>query len=126
MNSPRQTRQLIIRDFRWQKQVKIVICHYEKVEIHGSAAEWPVPSLLRLGNRRPAHVSRRYAVNWAFPRPLFSTGTAAADRKKYGGMGVAELRTLRQLEEQNAHLKKLLADLSLDKQILKDVIKKKL
>lgn len=47
-------------------------------------------------------------------------------KKKYGGMGVAELRKLRQLEEENAQLKKLVADLSLDKQMLQDVIKKKL
>lgn len=47
-------------------------------------------------------------------------------KKKYGGMGVAELRRLRQLEEENAQLKKLVADLSLDKQMLQDVIKKKL
>ena len=47
-------------------------------------------------------------------------------KKKFGGMGVAELRRLRQLEEENAQLKKLVADLSLDKQMLQDVIKKKL
>jgi putative transposase len=47
-------------------------------------------------------------------------------KKKYGGMGVPELRKLRQLEEENAQLKKLVADLSLDKQMLQDVIKKKL
>jgi putative transposase len=47
-------------------------------------------------------------------------------KKKYGGMGVAELRKLRQLEEENTQLKKLVADLSLDKQMLQDVIKKKL
>lgn len=47
-------------------------------------------------------------------------------KKKYGGLGVLELRRLRQLEEENAQLKKLVADLSLDKQMLQDVIKKKL
>jgi len=47
-------------------------------------------------------------------------------KKKYGGMGVAEQRKLRQLEEENVQLKKLVADLSLDKQMLQDVIKKKL
>lgn len=45
-------------------------------------------------------------------------------KKKYGGLGVPELRRLRQLEEENAQLKKLVADLSLDKQMLQDVIKK--
>lgn len=46
-------------------------------------------------------------------------------RKKFGGLGNAELRRLRQLEEENSQLKKLVADLSLDKQILQDVLKKK-
>src|SRR5690606_34710535 len=46
-------------------------------------------------------------------------------KKKYGGLGVAALRRLRQLEEENAQLKKLVADLSLDTQMLQDVLKKK-
>ncbi len=47
-------------------------------------------------------------------------------KKKYGGLGVAELHRLRQLEEENSQLKQLVADLSLDKQMLQDVLKKKL
>lgn len=47
-------------------------------------------------------------------------------KKKYGGLGVSELRELRQLREENAQLKKLVADLSLDRQMLQDVIRKKL
>ena len=47
-------------------------------------------------------------------------------KKKYGGMGVNDLRRLRQLEEENSQLKKLVADLSLDKQMLQDILKKKL
>ena len=46
-------------------------------------------------------------------------------KKKYGGLGVPELRRLKQLEEENQHLKQLVADLSLDKQMLQDVLKKK-
>ena len=46
-------------------------------------------------------------------------------RKKYGGLGVAELRRLRQLEEENRKLKQSVADLSLDKAMLQDVLKKK-
>ena len=46
-------------------------------------------------------------------------------RKKYDGLGVAELRPLRQLEEENRKLKQLVADLSLDKAMLQDVLKKK-
>lgn len=47
-------------------------------------------------------------------------------KKKYGGLGVSDLRKMRQLEEENHQLKKLVADLSLDKQMLQDVLKKKL
>lgn len=45
-------------------------------------------------------------------------------KKKFGGMGVTELRRLRQLEEENQRLKRLVADLSLDKEMLQEVIKK--
>ena len=46
-------------------------------------------------------------------------------KKKFAGMGVAELRRLKSLEEENRRLKSLVADLSLDKQILQDVLSKK-
>ncbi|MBE0651736.1 MAG: IS3 family transposase [Bacteroidales bacterium] len=47
-------------------------------------------------------------------------------KKKCAGLGVTELLLLRQLEEKNIKLKKIVADLSLDKQILQDVLKKAL
>ena len=47
-------------------------------------------------------------------------------KKKYSGLRIAELRRLKQLEEENSKLKKIVADLSLDKQMLQDVLKKKL
>lgn len=47
-------------------------------------------------------------------------------KKKYSGMGVAEVRRLKQLEEENLKLKRLVADLSLDKAMLQDVLRKKL
>ena len=46
-------------------------------------------------------------------------------KKQYGGMGVGGLRRLRLLEEENRKLKQLVADLSLDKHILQDVLSKK-
>lgn len=46
-------------------------------------------------------------------------------KKKFGGMGVTELRRLKQLEEENQRLKRLVADLSLDKEMLQEAIKKK-
>jgi putative transposase len=47
-------------------------------------------------------------------------------KKRYGGLGVTELRKLKQLEEENRKLKQLVADLSLDKRMLQDVLSKKL
>jgi putative transposase len=47
-------------------------------------------------------------------------------KKRFAGMGVAELHRLRQLEEENRKLKQLVADLSLDKHMLQEVIQKKL
>ena len=55
-----------------------------------------------------------------------SQATFYSWRKKYGGLGVSELRRLRQLEEENRKLKQLVADLSLDKAMLQDVLAKKL
>ena len=47
-------------------------------------------------------------------------------RKKYGGLLPSEMKRLKQLEDENSKLKKLVADLSLDKAMLQDVIKRKL
>ena len=47
-------------------------------------------------------------------------------KKKFDGLGVAEVRRLRELEDENMCLKALVADLSLDKQIPQDVLSKKL
>lgn len=46
-------------------------------------------------------------------------------RSKYGGLEVNELKRLRELEEENARLKKMYADVSMDHQILKEVLSKK-
>ena len=47
-------------------------------------------------------------------------------RKKFGGLGPSEVRRLKQLEEENSKLKRLVADLSLDKAMLQDVLAKKI
>ena len=47
-------------------------------------------------------------------------------KKIYGGLMPSEVRKLRHLEEENARLRKLVADLTLDKEMLSEVIKKKL
>ena len=44
-------------------------------------------------------------------------------QSKYGGLGVSEAKRLKQLKEENRRLKRMVADLSLNKQMLEDVIK---
>ena len=46
-------------------------------------------------------------------------------RSKYGGLSASELQRLKQLEQENRQLKKLVADLSLDKHVLQEVLAKK-
>jgi putative transposase len=46
-------------------------------------------------------------------------------KARYGGLEVSELRRLRQLEDENSRLKRLMADLTLDNQALKELIRKK-
>ena len=46
-------------------------------------------------------------------------------KKQFAGMGTVEIRRLKQLEEENSKLKRLVADLSLDKTMLQDVLRKK-
>ena len=55
-----------------------------------------------------------------------SSATFYAWKSKYGGLELSEARRLRGLEEENARLKKLVADLSLDKVMLQDVVRRKL
>jgi putative transposase len=47
-------------------------------------------------------------------------------KKKYAGLMPSEMRRLRQLEDENSRLKKIVADLTLDREMLQDVIKRKL
>lgn len=47
-------------------------------------------------------------------------------KKQYAGMGISEVRRLKQLDEENRRLKQLVADLTLDKQMLQEVLSKKL
>jgi putative transposase len=61
--------------------------------------------------RRKAGISQATYFNW---------------KKKYAGLMPSEMRRLRELEQENGRLKKIVADLSLDKEMLQDVIKRKL
>ena len=52
--------------------------------------------------------------------------TYFAWKKKYGGLLPDEMRRLKQLEDENARLKRIVADLTLDRQMLQDVVRRKL
>ncbi|MBV8116303.1 MAG: transposase [Silvibacterium sp.] len=47
-------------------------------------------------------------------------------KRRYAGLGVQELRELRSLREENGRLKRIVADLTLDRQILQEIVSKKL
>jgi putative transposase len=53
-----------------------------------------------------------------------SEATFYAWKKKYAHLGVSELRRLRQLEDENGRLKRLVADLTLDKHMLSEALRK--
>jgi len=81
------------------------------------------------GNRRfplPCQAETGVKVEEVCRKMGISDATFYLWKKKYDGLGVCELRRLKQLEEENRKLKQIVADLSLDKQILQDVFKKKL
>lgn len=67
--------------------------------------------------RATADVCREYGI---------STATFYNWKRKFGGMTVSDLKRLRELEEENRKLKHMYATLSLDHQILKEVVEKKL
>ena len=56
----------------------------------------------------------------------FSKASFYKWKSKYSGMSVSELRRLKELEEENRRLKQMYANLSLDYQVLKDIVEKKL
>lgn len=68
--------------------------------------------------RSGLHRSRGFSEDGYFEATFYNW------KKKYGGLGVSELRHLKQLEDENARLKRLVADLSLDKQMLQEVVQK--
>lgn len=63
-----------------------------------------------------AEVARKHGI---------SAATFYAWRSKYGGMGVSDMQRLRELEQENARLKRLVANLSLDIDLMKEVVAKK-
>jgi putative transposase len=56
----------------------------------------------------------------------FSSSVFYKWKAKYGGMDTSQFRRLKELEEENRHLKQMYADLSLEHKVLKDIVEKKL
>lgn len=71
-------------------------------------------------------VEEGMAVGDACRKAGISQATFYAWKKKYAGLLPSEMRRLKQLEDENARLKKLVADLSLDREMLQDVVHRKL
>ena len=84
----------------------------------------------RFTEEQIAHALKQNELGTAVPEICRKMGIAEATfyqwRKKYGGLAPSELKRLKILEDENAKLKALVADLSLDKAMLKDVLSKKL
>ena len=84
----------------------------------------------RFSEEQIAYVLRQVDARTPVADVCRSAGVSEATfyvwKKKYANLGVSELRRLKLLEEENGRLKRLVADLTLDKHILNEVIKKKL
>jgi putative transposase len=84
----------------------------------------------RFSEQQIAFVLRQAEEGTAIAEVCRKAGISEASfyawRKKYGGLLPSEMKRLKQLEEENQRLKKLVADLSLDKEILQDVIRRKI
>ena len=59
-------------------------------------------------------------------KPAAGQSTYFAWKKSYGGLLPDEMRRLKQLEDENARLKRIVADLTLDREMLQDVVRRKL
>jgi hypothetical protein len=86
----------------------------EEVEVH------------RRANRvRSEPGGERDAAGGRVPTARVSEATFDIWKKKFAHLGVSELRKLRSLEDENARLKRLVADLTLDKHMLAEALRKK-
>ena len=84
----------------------------------------------RFSEQQIAFVLRQAEEGTAVAEVCRKTGISEATyyvwRKKFGGLMPSEMRRLKQLEEENGKLKRIVPDLALDKEMLQDVIKRKL
>ncbi len=90
--------------------------------------EWideAVEILRRADRLCPSSSRQRHPRRRPVPAARHRQQTFYAWKKKYARLGVSELRRLRQVEEEDARLKRLVADLSLDKHMLSEALRKK-
>jgi putative transposase len=84
----------------------------------------------RFSEQQIAFVLRQAEEGTAVTKVCRKAGISEATyyvwRKKFGGLMPSEMKRLKQLEEENGKLKRIVADLALDKEMLQDVIKRKL
>jgi putative transposase len=76
--------------------------------------------------RRVAAQEEGTVIGEVYRKAGISEATFYVWRKKYAGLMPSEMKRLKQLEEENGKLKKIVADLSLDKAMLQDVLNRKL
>ncbi len=82
-------------------------------------SEEPIVTALQQaeGGEKVAEICRKMSISQA---------TFYTWKKQFAGLGINDLRELRQLRDENSRLKRLVADLSLDRQILQEIVSKKL
>ena len=84
----------------------------------------------RFSEQQIAYILRQAEEGTSVEEVCRKTGISEATyynwRKKYGGLMPSEMKRLKQLDEENRRLKKLVADLSLDKEMLQDVVRRKI
>jgi putative transposase len=99
----RRSRPTLAEDGRW-------------IAGRGTARRCAALTIIADGGTAVADVCRQMGI---------SEATFYVWKKKYANLGTSEIRELRQLREENAKLKRLVADLSLDKHILTEIVRKK-
>ena len=114
-SSPREPGQA-----KWEKSCKVLLNNQEYFSMKRSKfSEQQIAFILRQAEEGVpvGEVCRKVGI---------SEQTYYRWWKRYGGMMPSEMKRLKQLEEENMRLKRLVADLSLDKEMLQEVVRKKL
>ena len=89
----------------------------EEIEVHGSRQQIAFALQQAEGGTTVAEVCRKMGI---------AEATFYRWKQLYGGLMPSEVKKLRQLEEENLRLRKVVADLTLDKEMLQEVIRRKI